>query len=59
MKRKLVTFARDYYEKGKYHISFAYYDDMGNFLEWWEQTELTEQELYVILKPKLVKKEAK
>jgi hypothetical protein len=51
MKRKLITFAKDYFEKGKYYISFAYYDQQGRWTREFEETKLTEDQLYDLLKP--------
>lgn len=56
--RKLITLSEGFYNKGKWYISFAYYDDKDEFgrLEWTgdsENCELTEDELYDLVKPRL------
>lgn len=53
--RKLVNFTcpASWDKNGKYHISFAYYDERLNFTGKSEGVELTEEELYIVLKPHL------
>lgn len=57
MIRKLTTLAEGFYHSGKWYISFAYYERDGfDHLEWTgdsENCELTEDELYELVKPKL------
>jgi len=54
MERKLTNFTSPHSSEkgGKYHIDFAYYED-GQWTGIHEGAELTEDELYLILKPVL------
>lgn len=59
MERRLVTLAEGFYHPGKWYVSFGYYDmDEFGHLKYAGQSEnceLTEDELYDLLKPKLRK----
>jgi hypothetical protein len=59
MIRKLTSLAKGFYNAGKWYVSFAYYEkDKFDCLRWTgdsESCELTEDELYEIVKPRLRK----